>query len=251
MAYYLTIKKGNLNIPLCIDDFNQFKHISKFKRGSYSLEEIDNFTTSFLNDIELKKELYIHHQIEIIDFDKEISVKFKQKGELKKVKYDLFYADSKKYLDTNYLRYNILAKQNDYEFLKRLAAYYRNSYKNCTVVNRLLTIVQTNNRFHENVHQLLNLFFENEILQWNVKENDYTLKYKSLHDLAAFVRNYDAKLELQEKIEQPKKDSPISNKTAKATATNEETNLSPSEIDTLVRSKKRSKTEIDGQLSLF
>ena len=89
MAYYLTIKKGKINLPIEIDNLKQFQRTSRFRRGTYSLEEIDHFSSSFYNAEELQKELYLHHLIDIDDFGKEISIRYKKNDELEKVRYGL------------------------------------------------------------------------------------------------------------------------------------------------------------------
>ena len=242
MAYYLTIKKGKINLPIEIDNLKQFQRTSRFRRGTYSLEEIDHFSSSFYNAEELQKELYLHHLIDIDDFGKEISIRYKKNDELEKVRYGLIYNENVKYLDLNYLRYSLLSKQNDFEFLKSFTRYYRNSYANCGVINQLMIIAETKNYNHQNIEYLLNEFIENELFQWNKVKHTQKLKYKSLHDLAAFMINYDSK--------QEKKQNEYTQINEKTKEINEE-QFTPKEIDDLTKQKKKSLTPIDGQLSLF
>ena len=57
MAYYLTVKDKKNYKLLDIASLEEFKRLSKFKNNSYSLEEIDLFTSHFLSEIELKTKL--------------------------------------------------------------------------------------------------------------------------------------------------------------------------------------------------
>ena len=161
---------------------------------------------------------------------------------MQKVRYGLIYKGNRKYLDPQYLRYKLLSKQNDYEFLKKFTHYYRNSYINCGIINQLMIIAETN--INKNNSLLINEFFENELYQWDKKTKNQKLKYKSLHDLATFVMNYDSNIE-KAKIEQNQ------NENLEKPTINHQHQLTLNEINDSVKTKKKSKTPIDGQLSLF
>ncbi len=73
MAYYLTIQKGkNEYKEINISSLNEFKRLSKYK-DSYSLEEIDMFTSMFVDEVNLKEILYDNGLICLEDISKEIS----------------------------------------------------------------------------------------------------------------------------------------------------------------------------------
>ena len=86
MAYYLTIRKNKEYSKLDISSLQEFKKESKFKdKNSYSLQEIDYFTSRFNNEIALKKILLSHGIISEEDIIKEIEIRYKNNNELVKV----------------------------------------------------------------------------------------------------------------------------------------------------------------------
>ena len=146
MAYCLAIKNGNDYKILDISMLEGFRRISKFKNyNSYSLEEIDIFTSSFDNEVSLKEYLYNNGIIDSDDITKDISIRSKNKEKLVKVDYGLVYEGNKKYLDVYYLRSSILKRVNDYEFLNKLLARYRNSYCNNENIALIRNIMLGNN----------------------------------------------------------------------------------------------------------
>lgn len=195
MAYYLTIQKGkNEYKEINISSLNEFKRLSKFK-DSYSLEEIDMFTSMFADEVNLKEILYDNGLICLEDISKEISIRQKSKNELKKVRYGLVYKDTKKYLDYDYLKNIILSMQNDKTFLKKLVSNYRNSYSCVIEISEIKNYLFYSNS-EVDIYLTLNNFFLNEILKKDLKTGEFKIKYKSLHDLAMFVRNYMEKMSL-------------------------------------------------------
>ena len=102
MAYYLTIKKNKEYNKLDISSLPEFKKISKFReKTSYSLEEIDYFTSCFSNEIVLKRALLQEGIIEECDVTKDIEIRYKDKDKLSKVRYDLVYKDAAKYFNVD------------------------------------------------------------------------------------------------------------------------------------------------------
>ena len=99
MAYYLTIKDKNDYKLLDITNTIEFQRLSRFKGISYSLEEIDLFTSNFYNEIVLKRKLYEYGVISLDEITKDISIRRKSKNEYKKVMYGLVYHDMKAFLD--------------------------------------------------------------------------------------------------------------------------------------------------------
>ena len=198
MAYYLTIKKNNTFKLLDVSSLNEFKRISKFKKNAYSLEEIDRFTSCFENEFQLKNSLYQNNIISKEEIPYEISIRLKYKNNLEKVKYGLVYQDKYKYLNVNnnMLRATILSLQTDYDFLKRLVAYYHNSYCNSITIADINEYILTEGNSDINLYNSLNNFYEKEVFYDN--GHIVNVKYKSLHDLTMFVLNYIENKELKE-----------------------------------------------------
>ena len=189
MAYYLMSKKGKEYLPINISSLSDFERMSKFKDG-YSLEEIDKFTSKYNSDKELRLDLYSNGLLDIDDINRDISIRRKTKGIYQKVTYGLVYSDVIKYFNEDYLLYTILSKQKDIEFLRRLTSYYRNSYINNDNISQIRDYVNYQNMYI-NVYNVLRDFYMKEIYEFDKKTGEMKLKYKSLHDLAMFVYNYD------------------------------------------------------------
>lgn len=192
MAYYLTIKKNNEYCKLDISNLPQFKRTSRLReKTSYTLEEIDYFTSYFDNEIILKKTLLQHGIIEESDVTKNIEIRYKTKDSLSKVRYYLAYKDAAKYFNVDFLRYFILSKSNDRVFLNKLITFYKNSYFNNENICRIRYILDTNDEHEFTIQETLTSFVLNEIYSIDYKTGNCSLKYRSLHDLAMFCFNYE------------------------------------------------------------
>lgn len=245
MAYYLTIKNKNEYKLLDISSAQEFRRLSNLK-NSYSLEEIDLFTSQFNGEIDLKTKLYEQDIISIEDINKEITIRRKNKDELIKVMYDLVYSYNKKYLNEEYLRGTLLTLQKDTTFLNKLLNHYRKNYhqENLAQIRAILTGYRGNSI---NTYDALNSFFIEEIYDIDNNTGLIKIKYKPLHDLAMFIYNYltergrsQSDIELinldhKKELEELKK-SLISKEQKK-------------EKTAYVRTKK--KYNLDGQVSLF
>ena len=174
MAYYLTIaNKGEykkLNLLL----LEGFIKTSKFKGEALSLDELDDLTSKYQDEYEFKKKLYQAGIISIDEITKELSIRRKQNNNL----------------DQLYLRSILISKQRDYTFLEKLSSYYRNSYNNSINIANLSLIAKHHYDFENS--KILSDFFQREIYKYNPSTDECKLNYKSLHDLAMFVYNYNA-----------------------------------------------------------
>ena len=128
MAYYITINNKK-NRHLDITSLGEFQRLSKYKEGAYSLEEIDNFTSKFENEIELKHKLFNASLISADELSKKIEIRIKLNGKLEKVRHGLVYSNMKKYLDLQYLTSKLLVLSNDSEFINKLLDHHRGNYK--------------------------------------------------------------------------------------------------------------------------
>ncbi len=245
MAYYLTIKEKNNYKMLDITSLEEFTRYSKFKNSSYSLDEIDIFTSKFDNEVALKTRLYEKGIISKNELMKKIEIRMKLNQKLKIVHYGLVYKEASKYLDIKYLEAKLLSLQNDKNFLNKLLNHYRSSHKQ----ERLREINALLNGYHDsgiNIYNSLSEFYKDEIFLENYKTKVVTLKYKSLHNLAMFVYNYiNSKNELSDiiKLERKKTLEELKKELVK---------IKEPEQQIYVKTKKRKlKKEIDGQLSFF
>lgn len=240
MAYYLTIKKNKGYSKLDISSLPEFKKRSKFReKTSYSLEEIDYFTSHFDNEIILKKTLLQYGIIEECDVTKDIEIRYKDKDKLSKVRYDLVYKDSAKYFGVDFLRYFVLSKSRDREFLTKLTSFYRNSYCNNENICRIRYILETKNEHEFTMQETLTNFVMNEIYSIDYKTGNCSLKYKSLHDLAMFCFTYE--------INSIRKELNISNKEKEENRAKMLNRLKSPKPK--VRTLKKKNYELEGQMS--
>ena len=196
MAYYLTVKNKEGYKSLDISNHYLFERMSKYKNDRYSLEEIDKFTSNYANELAFKEALFFEGLLDEKEVYKDISVRLKSNDELVKVMYDPVFTESSRYLDINYLTYKIKSLTCDYEFLNKLLNHYRNSHVN----NETIALIRefTFGNQEVNIYNLIDLFIFREIYNYKFDYDikDYviiSIKYKSLHDLAMFVYNYENK----------------------------------------------------------
>lgn len=241
MAYYLTIKEKQNFKLLDVTGMEEFKRISKFKNSSYSLEEIDMFSSQFHDEFELKRKLYEGSVITLADITKAIEIRKKYDGELEKITYDLIYKYNKNFLDIQYLKHLFLTLQNDETFIRKLLSRYRNKKDTEEELFAIRAILNGYADTDINIYNELNKFFIN-----TVEDKNGNIKYKSLHDLAVFIYNYLLTKTLGETT------IALMKETTKQELEKLKNSLTPKEekVDLRVKIKKK-KYDLDGQTSLF
>ena len=199
MAYYFTVKKKDEFKCIDLSLHPYFERLSKYQGNKYSLEEIDKFTSSYANELTLRESLYYNGLLDEEEVYKEISVRFKNNGQLSKVRYNPVYQESMKYLDPLFLNYKLKILSSDHTFLNKFLSYYRNSSVNNEIIAAIREYTYGNPEL--NIYKLLDEFINREIYNrrynFDTKLYEYiSIKYKSLHDLAMFVYNYDKEPEI-------------------------------------------------------
>lgn len=195
MAYYIVIKNNKDYRKIDISNLKEFTRISRFKNDCYSLEELDLFTSKFIDELDLKMLLFENKLIDYNEILSDISIRIKTNNKLVKVKYDMVYSDSFKYLDTIYLKSVINTLSNSKDYLNKLIAYYRNSNCNNENIAKIRWILLGNND-ELDLYNTINDFIIREIFKTDYKTGEVSIKYKSLHDLAMFTYNYINKKEV-------------------------------------------------------
>lgn len=227
MAYYIVIKNNKDYRKIDISSLKEFTRVSRFKNDCYSLEELDLFTSKFNDIIDLKEVLYENNLINSDEILSDISIRIKSNNKLVKVKYDMVYSNSVKFLDTMYLKSVINTLSNSKDYLNKLIAYYRNSNCNNENIAKIRWILLGNND-ELDLYNTINDFIIKEIFKTDYKTGEVSIKYKSLHDLAMFTYNYINKKEDKK----------------------EELLILQSELINKVKKKKRNK-QIEGQMSFL
>ena len=241
MAYYLTIKEKQNYKLLDVTGMEEFKRISKFKNSSYSLEEIDMFSSQFHDEFELKRKLYEGSVITLADITKAIEIRRKYDGKLEKVTYDLIYRYNINFLDIQYLKHLFLTLQNDEAFIRKLLSRYRNKKDTEEELFAIRAILNGYVDTDINIYNELNKFFIN-----TVEDKNGNIKYKSLHDLAVFIYNYLLTKTLGETT------IALMKETTKVELEKLKQSLTPKEEKVDLKIKIRNKKyDLDGQTSLF
>lgn len=248
MAYYLTIKRKDDYQVLDISKLEEFTKNSRYKNGGFSLEEIDNCTMRFCNEYFFKEALYKKGLIALEDISRDITIRCKNKEELTKVRYGLAYQDSKNYFDVYGLKFILLSKQKDKDFLEKLLSYYRNSYINNINISKIKYAIN----MHDN--ELLNVvlgdFYMREVTKLDTKTGEVKKNYKPFHDLAMLIYNYD-KNAMREKCGISKEETKLERElTFEYLKKSLSGSLSVPEVSN--ESKKKTKTKVlEGQISIF
>lgn len=191
MAYYLTIKKGKQFKILDVTSADQFERCSNFKSTGMNLQEVDIFTTKFKDETDFKVYLYKNGILDVDDLVREISIRRKNKEEYIKVRYDLAYMEDIKYFDVYYLRSRIISMQNDKVFMSKLLDYYRNSHNSQSMIYLMRAIMLNKTDTIMSLGNALDEFIGKELYDVDITTGEAKLKYKSLHDMGMFLRNYD------------------------------------------------------------
>lgn len=208
MAYYVMIeKKKGIYEKINIVGLDKFRRNSGFKNDGMSLEEIDNFTGSFLDEKEMKMYLLNNRVLSPEDINKKITIRRKNKDEFIKVMYDPIYMRGLLYLNPSFLERRICSLKDDSLFLKKLIAKYERKYNYSSSIHNIRAILEYRIDSNMDMYTELRNFFSAEIYQRNIegevevdkKTGEVLPKYKSLHDLAAFVLNYDMTLAEKER----------------------------------------------------
>ena len=87
-----------------------------------SLDKLDELTSSFNSEDELKTYLFNQELISLDEMKKSLSVMYKNSGKVKKL--PIIYQDMKKYLDIVYLKAKMIAASQDIDLLEKLARHY-------------------------------------------------------------------------------------------------------------------------------
>lgn len=180
-----------------------------------NLEILDEFTSVFKDESELKIYLFEQNLIDSKESNKKLSVRYKYSGKVKKL--PIVYSDSKKYFDVFYLRGKIQSLSNNIEFLEKLANHYslgKSTFNRQSInvqdIRRYISDVRSNggNLFESKSLEIaINDLLENAMFKSiNRQTGEVKEDYRGLRDLALFVYNFEKTLENNKKLEETKQD---------------------------------------------
>lgn len=209
MDFYLTLNSRpftleSSEVRWSIKDFPEYKQ--------NELESIDKFCMNFKREYLLK--LYLqnmtvdeYHQglrNNIPNFNNELNIRYRYKGAINTLSYGIPYKEDKKYFDYEYLRDKLLSLKGDYLFLQRLVANFDGApiqNHNIALFHQTSISLKKHNKFpdEDKLHYSLNDFLKVHVLKYDKEIHDYATdeegriiyKWRQLHDLAMFVKNYD------------------------------------------------------------
>lgn len=198
VKYYLSVKrKKNISVIEKIND-----------ELNGSLREIDEFTSLYNNEEELKEEMGKIYGIKI-DGEIIISYKIKKDGVEKNFELTPFYKNGYKYMlnesgivSPEKIRGYIFEKTNDFIFLEKLAGFYYIPNKNCPQKFNYFSIVDYINlsKSYECNYEISSEFFEamDDLIRREVIKDNGEINYFGLRRLVMFVIKYNEKLKLNE-----------------------------------------------------
>lgn len=172
-----------------------------------SLDKLDELTSTFRSEEELKIYLFNQELINSGEINKNLSVMYKMNNKVKKL--PIIYQDMKKYLDIVYLKAKMMSTSKDINLLEKLARHYSigsDKYNpqgvNVADIRMYISDVRSNggNLFYSKGLEIaLNDMFQKAVLRspdkktGEVKEN-----YRGLRDLGMFFYKHDKDLEKKE-----------------------------------------------------
>lgn len=175
-----------------------------------NLEQLDNFTTHFTNESELKIYLFNKGILNAEEANQNIDVLYRYNGKVKKI--PVFYKNMEKYLDITQLRYELKGLSNNVEFLEKLANFYTNGStkfnKQGTNVNDIriyLSEVRNNNNqtfYSKHLEIAIDDLFEKAILKKRDNQTgEVEIDYRGLRDLALLIYKFKSKQANKEEVQ--------------------------------------------------
>lgn len=222
MAYYLMVeKKRGLYQPINISNSKYYpRHTKTFNKPcAHSLQEIDEFTMMFNDEIELRERLVEEGTISLSLFEKPLSIRHPKNGKYIKVPHDFLYQKDIEYIMEPVRLIGLVMEryyQNDFVFIRKLASYFSEVYECSTTAPEVARLAEASlyqGRRHSALEELdrngdamvtrmlkLLILKHYEQTDGKIKYKD-EVNYRNLHDLIAFINNYEKK---KNPIEQPK-----------------------------------------------
>ncbi|MBQ2946719.1 MAG: hypothetical protein IJE04_02595 [Bacilli bacterium] len=186
-----------------------------------SLDKLDELTSAFNSEEELKIYLFNQELISLDEMKKSLSVMYKNSGKVKKL--PIIFNHMKKHLDITYLRAKLMSLSNDIEFLEKLARHYSiGSDKfnpqgvNVSDIRMYISDVRNNggNQFYSRSLEIaLDDMWKKAVFKLvdrstgEVKEN-----YRGSRDLGMFLYKYEKTLEKKEEKQEIKEDAKKENR---------------------------------------
>ena len=251
MAYYLTIEKEKGKFtPLDITKSKYFTRTSNLKGTRCTLAEVDAFTMMFNDERELRGALYREGFVDIENAGKGLTIRILRNNKYWKVMYDLLYQKDLEYIASPEKLISLInnkLEMGDYRFTLKYANTFLNFYdcRSTAPEVREFTLSSIRDGKKSNHFNNLDENYDNPLTRMTkLLIYDYyqtpsgrveyknTVKYRNLHLILAFINYYNKK-----NIEEITELKEVENQT--------------SLFESNVKTKKKKKQQIDGQINLF
>lgn len=205
-----------VNYKLCIKEGKKFKEIVWNKEryaylNNHALKDIDDFTSSFLDEVTLKQELIRINALDQDYLTKHLSIRYNIKGHISLMQYGLMFKKDKKFLDPIFIKGYLKVMRKDVILLEKLCNHYRNSYINGRNINNIRTYLNhlLNKEITEcdiqEINKVIDDFVNKEVYKYDSSTFTYKvdstgnklINYKNLHELAMFL-SYDNNIRLEQ-----------------------------------------------------
>lgn len=201
MAYYFAVETEE-NSFLAKNIRNSKFFGSEYRTNTpyeCSLGEIDNFTSEFKDEKQLKEQLLKERIIEEFDLDKNIAIIFTRGIERRKVGGNLLYSDVKEMLDCPIKAVEHIknqAKENNSHFFRELSKKLPNGTINKSVVSNLASLIEASKELDDKmIDEVARLL----IYRSQVKDNgsiicEDKVNTENFHNVLSFISEYNKSL---------------------------------------------------------
>ena len=208
MAYYFAVETEEnsfnaINVKRCRYYFNTTNNYTE--PLACTLKEINDVTTTFANEEELKKMLLSVYSLKEEDYHKPLAIFYLDGMERRLVKGNILYEDSRNFLEEpnkviEYIRE--ICKNNDYTFFRKLSEMYPNDSICKSLICKIASILE-GKTINENenisieslVTEVTKILINNtEINQNGMITYKNTVNYEKLHVLVSFITDYELSL---------------------------------------------------------
>ena len=211
MAYYFAVetKVNNYN-AINIKRSRTYSHQAYTYDNPFActLKEIDEITTTFKNEEELRLALINCFSLDLQKFDKSFTIFYKKGMESRLVSNSILYEDSREYIEepTEVIKYiENKSLENDYNFFRQLADTLSNESITKSLVSKIASLIEKSivtvtkdeeldrlNIFGTNIvtETAKLLIYQNYINEQGNISYKNKINYEKLHNIVAFISNY-------------------------------------------------------------
>ena len=209
MAYYFAVEtqKNDFN-AVNIKRTRTYSHVAYMYDNPFecTLKEIDQITTTFKNEEELRLALINCFSLNSVNFDKTFTIFYKEGMESRLLSSPILYEESRDFIENpneivKYIENKSL--ENDYNFFRQLATTLPDESITKSLVSKIASLIQ-NSTITDPREDLVRLNFVTETSKLLIYQNYVNeqgsvtyinkINYEKLHNLAGFISSYEKTL---------------------------------------------------------